>query len=53
MFKYCKGWPEKSKYTTLSAYNMWGSKRCGKFKLIFLVRYLIYIEQLQKMAFFK
>lgn len=37
MFKYCKGWPEKSKYTTLSAYNMWGSKRCGKFKLIFLV----------------
>lgn len=22
MFKYCKGWPEKSKYTTLSAYNM-------------------------------
>lgn len=41
MFKYCKGWPEKSKYTTLSAYNMWELRRCGKFKLIFLVRFLI------------
>lgn len=41
MFKYCKGWPEKSKYTTLSAYNMWELRRCGKFKLIFLVLYLI------------
>lgn len=51
MFKYCKGWLEKSKYIMLFVYNMWGSKRCGKFKFIFLVFDLYKI--VIKIGFFK